>query len=118
MPATFVEFFVVRGYTVHNVGRSLPAGSPDVSVAAAALAQGAIVVTLDSDLRNLKASVEGARGQLQKADRIYFKGCTHVQALERIVELIDTIESEYKIAKSQNRKFFFQITAETFMVRR
>jgi hypothetical protein len=118
MPASFVEFFADRGYTVIRVGSSLPAGSPDVSVAAAALAEGAIVVTLDSHFRNLKTAPEGIRGRLQKADRIYFRGCTHVQALARVKEPIGTIESEYRLAKAQNRKFYFQINAETFTVRR
>jgi hypothetical protein len=118
MPASFVEFFAARGYAVIRVGTSLPAGSPDVSVAAAALAEGAIVVTLDSDFRNLKRAPEGIRGRLQRADRIYFRGCTHVQALARIASLIDTIEAEYKLAKAGNRRFYFQINTETFTVRR
>jgi hypothetical protein len=96
----------------------LPARSPDVSVAAVALANGAIVVTLDSHFRNLKTAPEGIRGRLQKADRIYFRGCTHVQALARVAVLIETIEAEYRIAKAENRKFFFQINSEKYSVNR
>ena len=33
-----------------------------------------------------------------------------------MVELIDVIESEYRLAKSANRKFFIQVTAESFTV--
>lgn len=118
MPASFGAFFASRGYRVLSVGSSLPARSPDASVAAAALAEGAIVVTLDSDFRNLKNAPEGIRGRLQKADRIYFKGCSHPEALTRVMELIDTIEAEYRLAKAANRKFFLQVTKETFMVLR
>jgi len=118
MPASFAKFFEGRGYTVIRVGNALPAGSPDVSVAAAALARGAVLVTLDSDFRRLKKTPEGIRGRLQKADRIYIRGCSHVQALTRIEVLIETIEAEYKLVKAKDKKFFFQINAETYTVNR
>ena len=118
MPASFGDFYPSRGYRGLSVGTSLPKRSPEASVAAAALAEGAVVVTLDSDFRNLKNAPEGLRGRLQKADRIYFKRCSHPEALSRVMELIDTIEAEYFLAKETNRKFVIQITRKTYTVDR
>ena len=116
LPQSIANFFASRGYSVLVVGQALPAGSPDASVVAAALDQGAIVVTHDSDFRNMKASATGAGGRLQRADRIYFKKCSHAQALARVKHLIDVIETEYRIAKTTNSKFFIQITANSYTV--
>ncbi len=98
------------------MGQALPAGAPDVSVVAAALNQGAIVVTHDSEFRQMKASASGTGGRLQRADRIYFKNCNHAQALARLAQLIDVIEAEYRIVKANNSKFFIQITANSYTV--
>ncbi|MGH2615409.1 MAG: DUF5615 family PIN-like protein [Thermomicrobiales bacterium] len=116
LPQSIADFFQARGYSVLVVGQALPAGAPDVSVVAAALDRGAIVVTHDSDFRNMRASVTGTGGRLQRADRIYFKKCSHAQALARLAQLIDVIETEYRIAKATNSKFFIQITANLYTV--
>ena len=116
LPKSIAAYFQGRGYSVTIVGQALPAGAPDVSVVAAALDQGAIVVTHDSDFRQMRASASGAGGRLQRADRIYFKTCSHAQALARIAQLIDVIETEYRIAKAGNGKFFIQITVNSYTV--
>ena len=116
MPKSFVDFFEARGYRVLIVGQRLPAGSPDVSVVAAALAEGAVAVTTDAHFRRLKEVTEGTGGRLQRADRIYFKKCPNRAALARVEELIDTIENEYRLAKEKGRKFFIQITSESYTV--
>lgn len=116
LPQSIAAFFQARGYSVLVVGQALPAGTPDASVVAAALDQGAIVVTHDSDFRQMKASASGAGGRLQRADRIYFKKCSHAQALARVARLINVIEAEYRIAKANNSKFFIQITANSYTV--
>jgi hypothetical protein len=113
---SFAEYFELRGYTVYVVGSRLPAGSPDVSVVAAALAEDAIVVTTDSDFRRMREAATGHKGGLERADRIFFKRCKHSRAMSRIAELIDVIESEYRIAKAANRKFFVQITPNSYTV--
>jgi predicted nuclease of predicted toxin-antitoxin system len=101
---------------VYVVGELLPAGSPDASVVAAALDKNAIVVTTDSDFRKMKRTAQGSAGRLERADRIYLKRCPHNIARRRITELIDTIEAEYVLAKVSDRKFFIQITAESYTV--
>jgi hypothetical protein len=118
LPASFAEFFMNRGYTVFVVGADLPAGSPDTSVLAAALAERAVVITADSDFRYMKesAAAEGSRQGLERADRIFFKRCSHVEALHRITELIDTIETEYRIAKASDRRFVIHIARNSFTV--
>lgn len=118
LPASFAAFFVRRGYVVFVVGADLPAGSPDTSVLAAALAQKAVVITADSDFRYMKetAAAEGSRKGLERADRIFFKRCSHVEALSRIVALIDTIESEYRLAKANDRRFVIHIARDSFTV--
>lgn len=116
MPASLGEYFAAQGYQVYAVGELLPAGSPDASVVAAALDVGAIIVTMDSDFRSLRANNQGYGGRLERSDRIFFKKCSHAEALGRIQELIDTINAEYQYAKAANRKFFMQITRDTFTV--
>jgi hypothetical protein len=116
LPNSIAAFFRGRGYSVTVVGQALPAGAPDVSVVAAALDQGAIVVTHDSDFRQMRSSASGAGGRLQRADRIYFKKCSHARALARVAQPIDVIETEYRIAKANNGKFLIQITANSYTV--
>lgn len=116
--ATIVEFFRSRGYVVFKVGEVLPRGSPDVSVTAAALDQGAIVVTMDTDFKYWReaAAAEHQRKRLESADRILFRKCRYVQAPLRVAQLIDIIESEYRLAKAANRKFMIHITEHSFTV--
>lgn len=118
LPRSLGEVFAAAGYEVHVVGALLPGGSPDVSVVAAALDVGAIVVTTDSDFRRMKASAEGQGGRLERADRVYFKRCSHVEARARVAELMDVIDREYRLAKQNGRKFFIQITRESYTVYR
>jgi hypothetical protein len=73
-------------------------------------------VTTDADFRRFKESLKGTGGRLERADRIYFKRCSHAEVLGRIEELIETIEFEYRAAKESDRKFFMQITRDTFTV--
>jgi hypothetical protein len=108
---------VGRGYTVHVVGESLPAGSSDANVIAAALRLDAIVVTTDAHFRHMKEGAAGSRQRLQSADRIYFT-CDHDLALQRITELIDVVERDYPLLKAAGRKFFMRITAEGYTVSR
>jgi len=70
--STVVEIFRQRGYVVFQVGEVLPRASPDVSVTAAALSEGAIVVTMDTDFRHWQeaAAAEQQRGRLERADRV------------------------------------------------
>lgn len=118
LPASFAAFFVSRGYVVFVVGVDLPAGSPDTSVLAAALSKRAIVITADSDFRHMKetAAAEGSRKGLERADRIFFKRCSHVEALNRVIALIDTIEREYKLAKDNDQRFVMHIARDSFTV--
>jgi predicted nuclease of predicted toxin-antitoxin system len=72
LPSSFADFFVSRGYDVHVVGKTLPSGSPDANIVAAAFDLGAIVVTTDAHFRPLKASAPGYGGKIDRADRIFF----------------------------------------------
>lgn len=116
MPRSFGEFFTSIGWTVYGVGELLPSGSPDASVVAAALDVGAIVVTTDSDYRELKKLAIGHVGRLEASDRIWFKKCSHVKARYRLEELIDVVQREYLLAKAVNRRFTIHITPESFTV--
>lgn len=82
LPQAFGDFLAARGWTVYVVGKLVPFGTPDRSVVAAALDANAVVVTSDSDFRQLRRSAHGHAGRLEAADRIFFKKCTHPVALE------------------------------------
>ena len=72
-PRAIGDVFAARGWTVFVVGQMAPFGTPDQSVIAAALDVNAVVVTSDSDFRQLRRSVHGHAGRLEAADRIFFK---------------------------------------------
>lgn len=118
LPKSFRDYFLGLGWRVFAVGELLPAGSPDASVVAAALNVGAVVVTTDADFRQLKAAATGNKGRLEAADRIFFKSCTHPVARERIAELIDVVEAEYRLARSRGQKFSMHITPNSFTIHR
>lgn len=116
--ASIAELFRARGYRAYQVGEVLPRRSPDISVTAAALDRGAVVVTMDRHFRRWKeaAAAEQQRGKLESADRILFKRCTHAEAPGRIAALIEVIEAEYRMAKRANQKFMIHITPHSYTV--
>lgn len=115
---TIAQFFEDLDFDVSRVGTKLPSGAPDVTVAAAALAEGAVVVTHDSDFRirpDGGANIHGIRTPMERAPRIYFK-CPHPEVRRRLEELIDDIENEYQIAQRRNIRFTMHIAIDKFTV--
>lgn len=118
LPRHFRGIFAQRGWTVYAVGEHFSSGSSDLDVIATALDIGAVVVTSDADFRQLRHAAYGHIGRLESADRIFFKKCTHSEALARIIELMDVVEAEYQYAKRNGRKFSMHITPQSFTIHR
>lgn len=110
--------FAQRGWATFVVGEYLPAGSTDQGVIKSALDAGVVVVTSDADFRQLRNAAYGSIGRLEAADRIFFKKCTHLVALERLTALIDVVEAEYALARQMGRKFSMHITPQSFTIHR
>lgn len=118
LPRVFRDLFEQRGWIAYVVGEHFPSGCRDMDVVAAALDVGAVVITSDSDFRQLRRAATGHIGRLEAADRIFFKKCTHLVAYERIAQLIDVVEAEYRFARTNGRKFSMHITPQSFTIHR
>lgn len=117
--ASLREIFEQRGHTVEVVGQGFPGGSPDLSILAAADAMGVVVVTSDTDWQSLIRSVANSRrrGQFRNAGRILLN-CPHNIAIDRVRDLMDTIEFEYGIAQTRGHQLIMRITGGNFRVER
>lgn len=117
--ATLRSIFEERGHVVEVVGQGFPGGSPDRSILAAADQIGAVVISSDNDWRTLIRSVTDSkrRGQFRRAGRILLD-CPHDVAIQRVRELIETIEFEYRIAQSRGQQLIMRITGGNFRVER
>lgn len=117
--ASLRKIFEERGHIVETVGQSFPGGSPVRSILAAADELGAVVVSSDTDwqalIRNLAS--QGHRGQFRRAGRILLN-CPHHVAIDRVRDLIETIEFEHRIAQTRGHRLIMRITGGNFRVER
>ena len=120
LPSTSLRvIFEERGHTVEVVGQGFPAGTPDRSILAAADKIGAVVISSDTDWQSLIRSIGDSerRGQFRRAGRILLN-CPHNVAIERVRDLIETIEFEYGIAQRRGHQLIMRITGGNFRVER
>ena len=117
--ASLRAIFEERGHIVEVVGQGFPGGSPDRSILAAADKVGAVILSSDTDWQSLIRSVGDSkrRGQFRKAGRVLLN-CPHNVAIERVRDLIETIEFEHRIAQSRGHQLIMRITGGNFRVER
>jgi predicted nuclease of predicted toxin-antitoxin system len=112
VPDSIADFFRARGHQVYLVRELLGAGSPDPLVAVGGDKLSAIVVTFnDKDFKTLiSRRPEPGVKRLGNVGRISFR-CTYDRAIQRIEELIESVEFEYgQVQKQRDRRLIIEIT--------
>lgn len=119
VPQSVADFLASRGHDVRLVRELLPAQTPDQVVAIVGDALAAIIVTWDKDLRRLAARMPlGSQGRFRRLGRISFR-CRESRGLQRIKEVIESLEFEYaQVQKRADKRLIVVVTETSFSVNR
>jgi predicted nuclease of predicted toxin-antitoxin system len=118
VPNAVGSVIIRRGHSVVFGNRSLPRGSADQLVAAAALKDGAILVAADHDMKGI-AKAQGVGNERFKLLSLVKLSCRKPEAAERIEQAMSLIEHEWQHSEgSDGRRVFIEIlTAVVRVVR-
>lgn len=105
------------GHKVIYYHEVLPEKASDLQVCETALANDAILVAIDQDMRRI-ANRFGVNPRYQKLSLLHL-GCNEVMASKRVIQAIDLLDSEwaFKLQKS-SRRLWFEITGQYFKTMR
>jgi predicted nuclease of predicted toxin-antitoxin system len=91
------------GHDVVFLREQLAPDSPDPLVAAVAEANGAILVSLDTDFKTLAPRAHAGKARFRTLSRIGVR-CSEPQAAARISEALSLIEHEWSVAQAKPDK--------------
>jgi predicted nuclease of predicted toxin-antitoxin system len=104
VPRSVGDVFRECGHTVVLVAEILPTDSPDPLIATVSEQDGAILVSCDSDFRQIAPRIPvGQRQRFRRLSRISLR-CNETQAAARVEEAMTLIEAEFEIAQRRSDK--------------
>lgn len=98
MPLAIGQLFEAHGHEVVYFADVLKSGSPDVIVAKAAIANEAILVAFDRDMRQFVKRTGNDQDRFKRLDLIQF-ACTAPVAIARLQHAMSLIEHEWTISQ-------------------
>lgn len=90
----------------------MPADSPDTIVAEAAIHGGQVLISWDKDFSQQRFQKE----RFTSLQRVAFS-CPEPQAVERLSQVLDRIEDEYRRARKAKKPLLFRIARDRIMIR-
>jgi predicted nuclease of predicted toxin-antitoxin system len=107
VPDSVAAVFRAAGHEVLLVRELLPTDSSDQLVATASELEGAILVSVDRDFKQIAPRIpKGMRGRFKKLSRISLE-CSEPQAAQRVRVAMTLIEAEWEIAQSSHDSRMF-----------
>ncbi len=105
--------FQETGHKVIFYNEVLPEKASDLQVCETALANDAILVAIDQDMRRI-ANRFGINPRYQKLSLLHI-GCNEVMASKRVRQAIDLIDMEWSFKlQKPSRRLWFEVTGQYF----
>ena len=118
VPRAVGKFLETAGHEVIYLTEAIAPGSSDLLVCAAALANEAILVALDGDMREI-AKNHGVGNSRYKKLSLIKLSCNETVAASRLSQFMELIETEWKIASTKaSRRLFVDLSESRITVYR
>ena len=115
VPNAVGRAFEARGHGVIYANRSMIRGSPDQLVCAAALAQGAILVAADHDMKRL-ARAHGVGDARFKSLSLVKLTCRAPDMATHVEAVMSLIEHEWEFGSGRTRRLWVEIQSSVIRV--
>ncbi|MBI3453495.1 MAG: DUF5615 family PIN-like protein, partial [Rhodospirillales bacterium] len=96
VPESVAKTLEEARYEVTRLGEKIARDSPDPLVAAVAEANGAILVTMDSDFKKIASRVDIGHRRYRKLSILRFEKCRESHAATRLSSALSLIEHEWE----------------------
>jgi len=119
VPESVAKALEAFGKKVMRLREKTAPDSPDTLVAAVAEANGAILVTMDADFKQIAGRNGIGNRRFKRLSLLRFEKCRESRAADRIRDAMSLIEHEWCLANnSMDRRMFVVITAEAIRTHR
>jgi predicted nuclease of predicted toxin-antitoxin system len=114
IPESVCQILEAAGFETIRLRHKTAADSPDMLVAAVSEANGAILVTMDSDFKSIASRTGIGQRRFRKLSLLRFEKCRESQAASRLKTAMSLIEHEWKVGNSSSdRRMFVVITGHS-----
>ena len=101
------------GYTVERLRLKTATNAPDTLVAAIAEANGAILVTMDSDFKSIASRIGIGQRRFRQLSLIRFEKCRESRAAARLTFAMSLIEHEWAIGGGRKDRRMFVVICDS-----
>lgn len=112
VPESVAKVLEAAKYDVVRLREKIATDAPDALVAAVAEANGAVLVTMDSDFKSIASRAGIGKTRFRKLSLIRFQKCRESSAAARMRNAISLIEHEWKCGNGASDRRMFVVISE------